>query len=83
MYNYFKIHSLVNEKSFKGFLIFSSGGHLVHPSLSNFGRGSPKEYSSDFFFFLNWASGLGGDVVLRFFLFFSSGGHFVQRSRNI
>ena len=29
-YNYFKIHLLVPEKkSFKGFSIFSSGGHLV------------------------------------------------------
>ena len=33
MCNYFKIHSLVKEeKSFRGFSIFSSGGHLVHPS---------------------------------------------------
>ena len=31
LYNYFKIHLLVQEKkSFKGFSIFSSGGHLVH-----------------------------------------------------
>ena len=30
-YNYFKIHLLVQEKkSFKGFSIFSSGGHLVN-----------------------------------------------------
>ena len=30
LYNYFKIHFLVQEKkSFKGFSIFSSGGHLV------------------------------------------------------
>ena len=30
LYNYFKIHLLVQEKkSFKGFSIFSSGGHLV------------------------------------------------------
>ena len=30
MYNYFKIDELVKEaKSFKGFSIFSSGGHLV------------------------------------------------------
>ena len=30
MYNYFKIHPLVKaEKSFKGFSIFSSGGHFV------------------------------------------------------
>ena len=29
LYNYFKIHLLVQEeKSFKGFSIFSSGGHL-------------------------------------------------------
>ena len=26
---YFKIHPLVQEKSFKDFSIFSSGGHLV------------------------------------------------------
>ena len=34
MCNYFKIRSLVNKKSFKGCFvsIFSSGGHLVHPS---------------------------------------------------
>ena len=33
MCNYFKICSLVKEKkSFKGFSIFSSGGHLVHLS---------------------------------------------------
>ena len=30
LYNYFKIHLLVQEKkSLKGFSIFSSGGHLV------------------------------------------------------
>ena len=30
LYNYFKIHCLVQEKkSFKGFSIFSTGGHLV------------------------------------------------------
>ena len=47
LYNYFKIHHLVQEKkSFKGFSTFSSGSHLVQWSgdcLSNFGRGSPKE----------------------------------------
>ena len=33
LYNYFKIHLLVQEKkSFKGFSIFSSGGHLVQGS---------------------------------------------------
>ena len=33
LYNYFKIHLLVQEKkSFKGFSIFSSGGHLVQRS---------------------------------------------------
>ena len=33
LYNYFKIHLLVQEKkSFKGFSIFSSGGHLVQQS---------------------------------------------------
>ena len=33
LYNYFKIHALVKkEKSFKGFSIFSSGGHLVQRS---------------------------------------------------
>ena len=33
LYNYFKIHRLVQEKkSFKGFSIFSSGGHLVQRS---------------------------------------------------
>ena len=33
MCNYFKIHPLVKEKkSFKGFSIFSSGGHLVQQS---------------------------------------------------
>ena len=30
LYNYFKIDALVKEaKSFKGFSVFSSGGHLV------------------------------------------------------
>ena len=30
LYNYFKIHALAKEeKSFEGFSIFSSGGHLV------------------------------------------------------
>ena len=29
LYNYFKIHFLVQEKSFKGFSTFSSGCHLV------------------------------------------------------
>ena len=30
LYNYFKIHFLIQEKkSFKGFSIFSYGGHLV------------------------------------------------------
>ena len=45
--NYFKSHLLVQEKKlFKGFSIFSSGGHLVEwNGLSNFGRGSPKESS--------------------------------------
>ena len=33
--------------------------------------------------FWNWASGLGGDVVLRFFSIFSSGVHFIQQSRTI
>ena len=33
LYNYFKIHALVKEeKSFEGFSIFSSGGHLVQRS---------------------------------------------------
>ena len=32
LYNYFKIHLLVQEKSFKGFSIFSSGGYLVQRS---------------------------------------------------
>ena len=33
LYNYFKIHLLVLEKkSFKGFSIFSPGGHLVQRS---------------------------------------------------
>ena len=33
LYNYFKIHLLVQEKkSFKGFSIFSSGGHFVQRS---------------------------------------------------
>ena len=32
LYNYFKIHHLVQEKSFTGFSIFSSGGHLVQQS---------------------------------------------------
>ena len=33
LYNYLKIHLLVQEKkSFKGFSIFSSGGHLVQRS---------------------------------------------------
>ena len=33
LYNYFKIHLLVQEKkSLKGFSIFSSGGHLVQQS---------------------------------------------------
>ena len=32
MCNYFKIHPLVKEKLFKGFSIFSSGGHLVRRS---------------------------------------------------
>ena len=33
LYNYFKINALVKEeKSFKGFSIFSSGGHLVQRS---------------------------------------------------
>ena len=48
LYNYFKIHLLVQEKLFKGFFYFK----LWRPScstegngLSNFGRGSPKESS--------------------------------------
>ena len=52
MYKYFKICSLVSKKkSFKGFSIFSSGGHCICSSelkgLSNFGRGSPKEHSCE------------------------------------
>ena len=49
MNNYYKIHPLVQEKkSFKGFSILSSGGHLVQGSetgLSNFGKELPKEPS--------------------------------------
>ena len=29
LYNYFKIHFLIQKKSFKDFSIFSYGGHLV------------------------------------------------------
>ena len=32
LYNYFKIHLLVQKKLFKGFSIFSSGGHFVQRS---------------------------------------------------
>ena len=38
--------------SFKGFSIFSSGGHFFSAErndLSNFGRGSPKEHFCEFF----------------------------------
>ena len=46
---FFKIDALVEEeKSFEGFSIFSSGGHLFQMEwngLSNFGRQSPKEHS--------------------------------------
>ena len=55
---------------FKGFSSFSSGGHLVHTNrmvsamlVVGHLRNIPVKL------FLNWASGLGGDVVLRFFYF--------------
>ena len=32
LYNYFKIHLVQEKKSFKGFSIFSFGGHLVQLS---------------------------------------------------
>ena len=63
MYNYFNL--LVQEKkSFKGFSIFSSGGHLVQRSgavLSNFGRESLKEQPVKLF--QNPSSCTGGEVV--------------------
>ena len=34
LYNYFKIHFLIQEKSFKAFSIFSYGGHLVQWSIT-------------------------------------------------
>ena len=46
MCNYFKIYPLVKEKkSFKGFSIFSSDGHLIQRSETNCGilvEGHPK-----------------------------------------
>ena len=60
---------LTDEKTFKGFSIFRSGGYLVHLSRmvrANFCSGSPKEYS--FEIILKYF-GLGRDVVLRFFYF--------------
>ena len=35
------------RESFKGFSIFSSGGHFLRNGLSNFGRELPKEHSSE------------------------------------
>ena len=45
MCNYFKIHPLIKEKSFKGFSIFMSGGYLLQQSetvCAIFIEGHPK-----------------------------------------
>ena len=52
------------EKLFKDFSIYSSGGHLVYRSgtiLAIFNEGHPRIITVKFG--LNWPSGLGGDVV--------------------
>ena len=73
--------------AFKGFYIFSSGGHLVYRSKtilailvgSHLGiiRGKFK---------LHWPKGLGGELlkqIIYVVLFFSSGGHFVHQSKTV
>ena len=49
MCNYFKIHPLVKEKSFKCFLFLALAAILFNRanSLNNFGRGPSKEYSCE------------------------------------
>ena len=61
---------LTDKKTFKGFSIFSSGSHLIHPSRMVWAilvEGHPKNIPVKLFW--NWASGLEGDVILRFFYF--------------
>ena len=67
MWKYFKIHLLVKEEVFL-FLALAAIFSSARNGLSNFGRGSPKEYSCEII--LKWASGLGGDVVLSCFFHF-------------
>ena len=65
LHNYLKIHLLVQEKkSFKGFPIFSSGGHLVQGSrtvsailVEGHSRNLPVK------FFQSLSSRLGGEIV--------------------
>ena len=65
LYSYFKIHLMVQEKkSFKGFSIFSSGGHLVRRSGTvwvNLVECHPKNLPVKLF--QNPSSGFGGEVV--------------------
>ena len=56
--------------SFKGFSIFSSGGHFVQWSGTIFAvlvEGHPRNISVKLF--CNRSIGLGGDVISRYFLF--------------
>ena len=66
-------------KLFKGFSIFSSGGHLVQwsESLSNFGRQSPKEYSCEII--SKSVHPFSRRSRQKHISFYSPGGHFVQR----
>ena len=65
LYNYFKIHLLVQEKkSFKGFSIFCSGGHLVQRSETVWAilvEGHPRYLPVKLF--QNPFSRFGGEVV--------------------
>ena len=71
MYNYFKIHALAKEKSFDGFSIFSSGGHLVQWRrivrailVESYPRNFPVKL------FQNLSTILEEEVVLSFFFLF-------------
>ena len=72
------------EMSFKGFPIFSSGGHFVHRSKTILAikvQGHTRKISVTLFW--NWAIGLGIDAVKDFISIFSCSSHLVYRSGTI
>ena len=83
-YNYFKSHLLVQEKkSFKGFSIFSSGGHLVQRSgtvLAILIEGHPRNLPVNYF---KIDALVKDEKSFKDFSIFSSGGHLVQPSETV